>query len=94
MNIKHLNNAELTSLVGNGNAGTYSKDELLELVDELIDRLDQSAIDNQDAIDDIANVFDEFESAYATVSHEIDSELSDEYDDELKALKLTIRESE
>jgi len=43
-------------------------------------------------IDDISNVFDEFEAAYNTVSDDIDAEITDEYNDELKTLKSTIRE--
>lgn len=92
MNIKHLNNSELGSLVGNGGCAGLSEAELIDLVDDLIDRLDQAAIDNQDMIDDISNVFDEFEDAYNTVSGEFDTEVTDEYTDELKTLKSTIRE--
>ena len=92
MNIKHLNNAELSSLVGNGGCAGLSESELIDLVDDLIDRLDQAAVDTQDVIDDISNVFDEFEAAYNTVSDDIDAEITDEYNDELKTLKSTIRE--
>jgi len=91
MNIKHLNNAELSSLISGG-LRCESTDELLELIDDLVERLDQAAIDNQDVIDDISNVFDEFEDAYNAVSDDIDAEITDEYNDELKTLKSTIRE--
>jgi hypothetical protein len=92
MNIKHLNNSELGSLVGNGGCAGLSESELIDLVDNLVERLDQAAIDNQDVIDDISNVFDEFEVAYNTVSDDIDAEITDEYNDELKTLKSTIEE--
>jgi len=92
MNIKHLNNNELSSLVGNGGCAGLSESELIDLVDNLVERLDQAAIDNQDVIDDISNVFDEFEVAYNTVSDDIDAEITDEYNDELKTLKSTIEE--
>ena len=91
MNIKHLSNAELSSLISTG-LRCESTDELLDLIDNLVERLDQAAADNQDAIDDIANVFDEFEDAYNAVSGEFDTEVTDEYTDELKTLKSTIEE--
>jgi hypothetical protein len=92
MNIKHLNNSELGSLVGNGGCAGLSESELIDLVDDLVERLDQAAVDTQDVIDDISNVFDEFETAYNTVSDDIDAEITDEYNDELKTLKSTIEE--
>jgi polyhydroxyalkanoate synthesis regulator phasin len=92
MNIKHLNNSELRSLVGNGGCAGLSESELIDLVDDLVERLDQAAVDTQDVIDDISNVFDEFETAYNTVSDDIDAEITDEYNDELKTLKSTIEE--
>ena len=91
MNIKHLNDDELRSLLSAG-IDVYSKDDLKEIIDDLIDRIDQVYKDNQDAIDDISNHFEEFESAYATVSHDIDNELTKEYRNELKELKELIME--
>ena len=91
MNIKHLNDDELRSLLSAG-IDVYSKDDLKEIIDDLIDQIDQVYKDNQDAIDDISNHFEEFESAYATVSHDIDNELTKEYRNELKELKELIME--
>lgn len=93
MNIKHLNDDELRSLLSAG-IDVYSKDDLKEIIDDLIDRIDQVYKDNQYAIDDIANHFEEFESAYATVSHDIDNELTKEYMHELKQLKELIMDNE
>lgn len=93
MNIKHLNDDELRSLLSAG-IDVYSKDDLKEIIDDLIDRIDQVYKDNQDAIDDIASHFEEFESAYATVSHDIDNELTKEYRHELKQLKELIMEGD
>lgn len=90
MNVKHLNNNELASFVS---GGLYcSRDDLVDLVYLLVERLEQSTVDNQEVVDDISNNFDEFESAYATVSHDINKDITIEYHDELKSLKETIQE--
>lgn len=91
MNTKHLNNAELSSLISGGLCAE-STDDLLDLIDDLVERLDQAAVDNQDAIDDISGALDEFTAAYATVSTDIDTELTDEYNDELTTLKTKIQD--
>ena len=91
MNIKHLNNAELSSLISGGVFYDNTND-LLGLIDDLVERLDQAAVDNQDMIDDVSGALDEFTAAYATVSTDIATELTDEYNDELTTLKTKIQE--
>jgi hypothetical protein len=92
MNIKHLNDSEVVSFISGGL--DYSNDILKDIIDDLVNRLEQCEKDNQDAIDDISNHFEEFESAYATVSHDIDNELTKEYRHELKQLKEIIMEGD
>ena len=91
INIKHLSNSELTSMIS---GGVFYDDihDLLDIIDDMANRLDQAALDSQDTLDDISNVFDEFEEAYNAVSGEFDTEVTDEYTGELKTLKSTIRE--
>ena len=91
MNIKHLNNAELSSLISGG-LRTESTNDLLDIIDDIAERLDQMIDDNQDMIDDISGALDEFTAAYATVSDDIATELTDEYNDELTTLKTKIQE--
>jgi len=49
MNVKHLNNNELASFVS---GGLYcSRDDLVDLVYLLVERLEQSTVDNQEVVD-------------------------------------------
>lgn len=94
MNIDHLTNNELGSMVGNGLADKLDKTELLELVDDLLGRFGQLDSDLNDILDDIKESFSEFEGAYASVSADITNDCTDEYNDELKQLKTAIMDAE
>ena len=93
MNIKHLNDTEALSLLSGG-LTNYDNNDLKDIIEDLIERLEQADKDSQDVIDDITSHFEEFESAYATVSHDINNELTKEYSHELKQLKEIIMEGE
>ena len=79
----------MLSLINNNTQGKTNA-QLIEIIDALSERVEQAQVDTQDALDDIANTLDEFNTAYATVSNDIDTTITDEYSAELKLLRDTI----
>ena len=89
MTYSHLTDNEMLSLINNNTQGKTNA-QLIEIIDALSERVEQAQVDTQDALDDIANTLDEFNTAYATVSNDIDTTITDEYSAELKLLRDTI----
>ena len=89
MTYSHLTDNEMLSLINNNTQGKTNA-QLIEIIDALSERVEQAQVDTQDALDDIANTLDEFNTAYATVSNDIDTTITDEYSAELKLLRDTV----
>ena len=79
----------MLSLINN-NTQDKTNAQLIDVIESLSERVEQAQVDTQDALDDIANTLDEFNTAYATVSNDIDTTITDEYSAELKLLRDTI----
>jgi len=80
----------MLSLINN-NTQDKTNAHLIDVIESLSERVEQAQVDTQDALDDIANTLDEFNTAYATVSNDIDTTITDEYSAELKLLRDTIK---
>lgn len=89
MTYSHLTDNEMLSLINN-NTQDKTNAHLIDVIESLSERVEQAQVDTQDALDDIANTLDEFNTAYATVSNDIDTTITDEYSAELKLLRDTI----
>jgi len=89
MTYSHLTDNEMLSLINN-NTQDKTNAQLIDVIESLSERVEQAQVDTQDALDDIANTLDEFNTAYATVSNDIDTTITDEYSAELKLLRDTI----
>jgi len=89
MTYSHLTDNEMLSLINN-NTQDKTSAQLIDVIESLSERVEQAQVDTQDALDDIANTLDEFNTAYATVSNDIDTTITDEYSAELKLLRDTI----
>ena len=79
----------MLSLINN-NTQDKTSAQLIDVIESLSERVEQAQVDTQDALDDIANTLDEFNTAYATVSNDIDTTITDEYSAELKLLRDTV----
>ena len=90
MTYSHLTDNEMLSLINN-NTQDKTNAQLIDVIESLSERVEQAQVDTQDALDDIANTLDEFNTAYATVSNDIDTTITDEYSAELKLLRDTIK---
>jgi len=90
MTYSHLTDNEMLSLINN-NTQDKTSAQLIDVIESLSERVEQAQVDTQDALDDIANTLDEFNTAYATVSNDIDTTITDEYSAELKLLRDTIK---
>jgi hypothetical protein len=89
MTYSHLTDNEMLSLINN-NTQDKTSAQLIDVIESLSERVEQAQVDTQDALDDIANTLDEFNTAYATVSNDIDTTITDEYSAELKLLRDTV----
>ena len=89
MTYSHLTDNEMLSLINN-NTQDKTSAQLIDVIESLSERVEQAQVDTQDALDDIANTLDEFNTAYATVSSDIPAGIADEYSAELKLLRDTI----
>ena len=89
MTYSHLTDNEMLSLINN-NTQDKTNAQLIDVIESLSERVEQAQVDTQDALDDIANTLDEFNTAYATVSNDIDTTITDEYSAELKLLRDTV----
>ena len=90
MTYSHLTDNEMLSLINN-NTQDKTSAQLIDVIESLSERVEQAQVDTQDALDDIANTLDEFNTAYATVSNDIDTTITDEYSAELKLLRDTVK---
>ena len=90
MTYSHLTDNEMLSLINN-NTQDKTNAQLIDVIESLSERVEQAQVDTQDALDDIANTLDEFNTAYATVSNDIDTTITDEYSAELKLLRDTVK---
>lgn len=86
-----MSDTEILSLI-TYDTQNKTHEQLIDIIDTLAGRIEQGHIDTQDSIDDIANALDEFNTAYKTVSDDIDKDTTDEYTKELKTLIETIKE--